>query len=461
MSYLFTNNQEIKNDVGNPISTEVYNDGSVVSDTNRFPVSMSAVTGGSDAFGRLRISEAFTLGDYKHTYGIDQNFLNIVSNGGTITHNANQASARLTTTSNSSSYAIHQTKQYHNYMPGKSQLIKSTINFYSPIANVVKRTGYFDDRNGIYFEQAGDGTLSFVIRTDTTGTPSDARRVTQAQWNVDTCNTTIVGTSTDGTNSGVSGSWTLDITKTQIFFIDFQWLGVGRVRCGFVHNGNMIVAHEFYNSNYLPVVYMSNPNLPVRCEIRNTGTTTGGSFDQICSTVVSEGGYAESGIDWAIDSGTASQNVPLGANYPIVAIRLKSTFKGYPNRVMLRMGNVNVYAEQNPVYWKLIKLSGLSSITLSSPTWTSVSSESAVEYTILGTAISGGDVVDNGFVGTSSPGGSAKGTGTGSESNPTAAKRNFITQNFDCTDSEIYVVCAQSIGAAANVWCGIQWREIY
>lgn len=461
MSYLFTNNQEIKNEIGNPITTEVYNDGSAVSEINRFPVSMSAASGGSDAFGRLRISEAFTLGDYKHTYGIDQNFLNIVSNGGTITHNANQASARLTTTSNSSSYAIHQTKQYHNYMPGKSQLIKSTINFYSPIANVVKRTGYFDDRNGIYFEQAGDGTLSFVIRTDTTGTPSDARRVTQAQWNVDTCNTTIVGTSTDGTNHGASGSWTLDITKTQIFFIDFQWLGVGRVRCGFVHNGNMIVAHEFYNSNYLPVVYMSNPNLPVRCEIRNTGTTTGGSFDQICSTVVSEGGYAESGIDWAIDSGTAAQNVPLGANYPIIAIRLKSAFKGYPNRVMLRMGNVNVYAEQNPVYWKLIKLSSLSSITLSSPTWTSVSSESAVEYTLLGTAISGGDVVDNGFVGTSSPGGSAKGTGTGSESNPTAAKRNFITQNFDCTDSEIYVVCAQSIGAAADVWCGIQWREIY
>ena len=114
MSYLFTNNQEIKNEIGNPITTEVYNDGSAVSDINRFPVSMSAASGGSDAFGRLRISEAFTLGDYKHTYGIDQNFLNIVSNGGTITHNANQASARLTTTSNSSSYAIHQTKQYQN-----------------------------------------------------------------------------------------------------------------------------------------------------------------------------------------------------------------------------------------------------------------------------------------------------------------------------------------------------------
>jgi hypothetical protein len=461
VSYLFTNNQEIKNEIGNPITTEVYNDGSAVSEINRFPVSMSAATGGSDAFGRLRTSEAYTLGDYKHTYGIDQNFLNVLSNGGTITHNANQASVRLTTTSNSSSYAIHQTKQYHNYMPGKSQLIKSTINFYSPIANVVKRTGYFDDRNGIYFEQAGDGTLSFVIRTDTTGTPSDARRFTQAQWNVDTCNTTIAGTSTNGTNHGVSGSWTLDITKTQIFFIDFQWLGVGRVRCGFVHNGNMIVAHEFYNSNYLPVVYMSNPNLPVRCEIRNTGTTTGGSFDQICSTVVSEGGYAESGIDWAIDSGTTAQNVPLDGNYPIIALRLKSSFKGYPNRVMVKIGNVTVYAEQNPIYWKVIKLPNLAALTLSGSTWTSVSSESAVEYTLLGTAITGGDIMDTGFVGTSSPGGSAKGTGTNATNNPSLARRNFITQNYDSTDSEIYVVCAQSIGAAADVWCGVQWQEIY
>lgn len=461
MSYLFTNNQEIKNDIGNPITTEIFTLNSAVSETNRFPVATVPSTGGGDAFGRLRISEAFTLGDYKHTYGLDTNFISITNNGGTITHNANQASARLTTTSNSSSYAIHQTKQYHNYMPGKSQLIKSTINFNAAVANVTKRTGYFDDRNGIFLEQTGDGTLSFVIRTDTTGTPSDARKVTQAQWNIDTCNTSIAGTSTDGSNHGKVGSWNLDITKTQIFFIDFQWLGVGRVRCGFVHNGNMIVAHEFYTSNYYPTVYMSNPNLPVRCEIRNTGTTAGASFDQICSTVVSEGGYTESGIDWAIDSGITPQNVPLDGNYPIIALRLKSTFKGYPNRVMVKIGNVNLYAEQNPIYWKVIKLPGISSITLSSPTWTSVSSESAVEYTLLGTAISDGDSMDNGFVGTSSPGGSAKGTGTNATNNPSLAKRNFITQNYDCTDSEIYVVCAQSIGAAADVWCGVQWREIY
>jgi hypothetical protein len=414
-----------------------------------------------DAFGRMRISDEFTLGDYKHTYGIDPNFLDYTINGGTVTHETNKACARLTTTSNTASKAIHQTKQYHNYMPGKSQLIKSTINFYSAVANVTKRTGYYDDNNGIYFEQAGDGTLSFCIRTDVSGSPSDARKVTQAQWNQDTCNTSIVGTSTDGTNEGKAGSFNLDITKTQIIWFDFQWLGVGRVRCGFVIDGVMVVAHEFYNANNLPTVYMSNPNLPIRCEIFNSGTTAGGFMDQICSTVISEGGYMESGIDWAVDSGVTAQSVPTTSDYPIIAFRLKNTFRGYSNRATVRIGNISVYAENNPVYWKLIKLPNVAAITLSSATWTEVDTDSACEYTLLGTAISGGDYMENGFVGTSSPGGSAKGTGTSPAQPSSSAKKNFIAQNLDSTDSEIYVLCARAIGSAANVWAGITWREFY
>lgn len=414
-----------------------------------------------DAFGRLRISEEFTLGDYKHIYGLDPNFVDTLLNGGTVTDLTNQACVRLATSNNLASSAVHQTKMYHNYMPGKSQLIKSTINFYSATPNVTKRTGYFDDLNGIFFEQAGDGTLSFVIRTNTSGVVSDARKVTQSQWNVDTCSTSIAGISTDGSNYGSVGSWNLDITKTQIFFIDFQWLGVGRVRCGFVHNGNTIIAHEFYNNNVLPSVYMATPNLPVRCEIRNTGATSGAFFDQICASVASEGGYMESGVDWALDAGVTAQVVPTTSDYPIIAIRLKNSFKSYPNRVTVRMGNVSMYADSNPVYWKLIKLPNLAAITLSSPTWTSVSNDSAVEYTVLGTAISGGDVQDAGFVGTSSPGGSAKGTGTSTPNSPSTSKKNFITQNYDSTDSEIYVITAHAIGASANVWATIQWREIY
>lgn len=436
---------EIKNDSGNPIPVS----GTVnatLTGTNTFTLG----TGSTDAFGRLRVSEAFTLGDYKHTYGIDPNFRDTYTNGGTVTHISNQAAARLATTNNANSRAIHQTKMYHNYMPGKSQLIKSTINFYSATTNVTKRTGYYDDLNGIYFEQNGAGVLSFVIRTDTSGTASDARRVIQSDWNKDKC---------DGT--GASG-FNLDITKTQIFFIDFQWLGVGRVRCGFVHNGQTIIAHEFYNSNNLPTVYMSNPNLPIRCEILNTGATTGAFFDQICSTVVSEGGYVESGIDFSIDSGQTSQSITVANGmYPVVAIRLKNTFRGYPNRVVVRSGNINVYAEEYPAYWALFKLSDLSAITLSSSTWTSANADSAVEYNLTATAFTGGDRIDGGIVGTTSPGGSAKGTGTAPVNHPSNAKKNFIAQNQNSTDSEIYVVCGKAIGGTSKLWIDFQWREIY
>jgi hypothetical protein len=447
---------EIKNDTGNPIP--ISKNTTVNSADNPINVSASitgtvtstVVDGAADAFGRLRVSEAFTLGDYKHTYGIDPNFRDTLSNGGTVTHITNQAAARLSTSNNSSSRAVHQTKMYHNYMPGKSQLIKSTINFYSATTNVTKRTGYYDDLNGIYFEQNGAGVLSFVIRTDTSGTASDSRRAIQSLWNKDKC---------DGT--GPSG-FNLDITKTQIFWTDFQWLGVGRVRCGFVHDGLMIVAHEFYNSNNLPVVYMSNPNLPVRCEILNTGTTAGGYFDQICSTVVSEGGYVESGIDFSIDSGQTSQSITVANGmYPIVAIRLNNTFRGYPNRVVVRSGNINVYAEEYPAYWALFKLSGLSAITLSNATWTSANADSAVEYSLNATAFTGGDRLDGGIVGTTSPGGSAKGTGTAPVNQPSNAKKNFIAQNYDSTDSEIYVVCAKAIGGTTKIWVDFQWREIY
>jgi hypothetical protein len=254
----------------------------------------------------------------------------------------------------------------------------------------------------------------------------------------------------------------LDITKTQIFFTDFQWLGVGRVRCGFVHDGQTIVAHEFYNSNNLPTVYMSNPNLPIRCEILNTGATAGAFFDQICSTVVSEGGYVESGIDFSIDSGQTSQSVTVANGmYPVVAVRLKNTFRGYPNRVVVRSGNINVYAEEYPAYWALFKLSNLSAITLSSSTWTSANAESAVEYNLTATAFTGGDRIDGGIVGTTSPGGSAKGTGTAPVNQPSNAKKNFIAQNQDSTDSEIYVVCGKAIGGTSKLWVDFQWREIY
>ena len=401
--------------------------------------------GQTDAFGRIRMSSPFTLGDYKHLYGLDPNFVDYLVNGGTVAFQPNKACARLTTSNDPSSRVVHQTKFYHHYMPGKSQQILSSFNFYAATPNVTKRTGYYDDNNGIYFEQAGDGTLSWVIRSYITGAPQEVRK-TQSEWNIDSCN-------------GQGGSqFSLDITKTQLSFIEFQWLGVGSVTVGFVHEGSFIPCHIFHHSNDLTTVYMSTPNLPVRCEIVNTGATTGAYFDQICSTVASEGGYVEAGIDWAVTSPTL-KNIAAGATSPIIAIRLKTAFRTYANRMIVRMGNLKMFSDGDSIKWRLLKLPN--STFLNDTTWTDVDDDSGVQYNVDATTWTDGDELDNGWVGASTQG-SQKAGGAPASNLPSEAKKNYIVQNYDSTDSEIYLIVATNIGAqSTNVGAGLQWREIY
>jgi hypothetical protein len=281
------------------------------------------------------------------------------------------------------------------------------------------------------------------------------RRVPQSEWNVDPC---------DGT--GPSG-FKLDITKTHLCWIDFQWLGVGRVRCGFVHNGALITAHEYYHSNILPTVYMSNPNLPVRCEIRNTGTTPGGAFDQICASVMSEGGYVESGIDWSVFSTNRATPTPGQTRFPLIAIRLKNTFQGYPNRLSVRPLSLGLFAKTEPIVYEVVKLTSTASLSTTAPgglVWTSANDNSGVEYCVNATGFTAADVdrFASGYV----PSGSSQNSLSPVATGPlTAAKKNIISQNIDSTDSEVFVVIVSTIFAGnqltADVACAIQWREIY
>jgi hypothetical protein len=433
---------------------------------------LTAGTGATavDAFGRLRVAETFTLGDYKHLYSIDPNFIDLKENGGDIQFAANKACAAMTTTSNTASRAVHQTKFYHHYQPGKSQVIFSSVRFGYAQQNVTKRTGYFDDRDGIYFEQVGNGTadgttngtLNFVVRSYTGGSASEAtvgnykRRVPQSEWNIDPC---------DGTGPS---KFNINISKTQLIYIDFQWLGVGRIRCGFVHDGVIVLAHEYYCSNELTEVYMSNPNLPVRCEIRNTGTTAGGSMDQICSTVMSEGGYIENGIDWAAATGaTRTTKSPGGSLFPLMAIRLKNSFQGYPNRISVRPNTLGIYVTSGDCYYELIKLSNATQLTTTlnggTLNWISANDNSGVEYCINAETITGTfDIFSVGIIPAGSSPNSLSPVTYGSI---TTAKKNVITQNLDSTNSEVFVVAIKTVSTATNdtsvAACSLQWREIY
>lgn len=328
-----------------------------------------------DAFGRLRVSEPFTLFDSQNRYAKDPQFDEALTGSGTSTFLPNESSVQLAVTSASGDKVVRQSKQVFPYQPGKSLLVLATFTMAAGEENLQQRVGYFNSDNGVFFQQKDD-VLSFVIRTYTSGTASDARTITQSNWNTDKL---------DGTGS--SGI-TLDETKTQILFIDFEWLGVGSVRCGFVINGEFIVAHVFQNANTLTEVYMQTAILPMRYEIEATGALTGTkSMKQICSSVMSEGGYEQtSQLTWVRET-TATTGI--GTSFiPLVSIRLKSTNLGavvIPNGFNFMPTSASDYFEV-----ALIK-----NATLTGASFASVSTN--VEGDTAATAMTGGTIVRSDF----------------------------------------------------------------
>ena len=269
-----------------------------------------------DAFGRLRTSMPVTMFDSQNRYAKDAAYDTQTATGGTVTYVNNQSALALAVTTSSGSTARTQTFRVFPYQPGKSFLTMQTFSMAAAQTNLTQRVGLFDTNNGVYLERAGS-TTSFVIRTYTSGSVSNANSAAQSTWNVDKF---------DGT--GPSGV-TLDLTKTQILFINIEWLGVGSVRCGFVIDNEFYTAHQFDNANIQTVVYMQTAILPLRYEIFTTGTTSSAAtLQQICSTVQSEGGYEQTSQQY-IARNTSTVTLTAAATfYPLISIRLNSSYLG-------------------------------------------------------------------------------------------------------------------------------------
>ena len=269
-----------------------------------------------DAFGRLRVSNPLTIFDSKNIMSKNSLYDESTANGGTVTYTANKSTVNLNVTEASGSKTIRQSKRVMSYQPGKSLLTLNTFVMNTPIANLKQKTGLFDANNGIFFFVDGT-TYKIVRRTYTSGAAVDTE-ISQSSWNGDKLNGT-----------GASG-FTLYPDKSNILFIDIEWLGVGAVRVGFVINGQFITAHTFNNANDLTTVYMQSPNLPIRYEIERAGTLAAGTYtlQQICSTCMSEGGYAPEGTQKIIGTTQINAGVNLttaNTYYNIATIRIKSS----------------------------------------------------------------------------------------------------------------------------------------
>jgi len=383
----------------------------------------------TDAFGRLRVSQPYTLFDSQNRYAIDNQFDTSTVTGGSTSFLTNEASVAMINTTASGAEVVRQSYRCMPYQPGKGLLALMTFQMNDPKANLRQRVGYFGTNNGVYFELTGasPGTRAFVLRTYISGSVDNTtRRVEQSSWN---------GDKLDGT--GPSGL-TLDLTHPQILWMDFEWLGVGSVRCGFIINGQYIVCHTYNTANvYGTSVYMTTAILPVRYEITNTAATASSStMKQICSSVVSEAGFEQTSIEHVATMTSATTGTYLTTTYkPLVSIRLASTALG----AVVIPYNVNFLPTTADNYQIALFKNG----TLTSASYSAVASDANVEFDIAATAITGGTLVYSEFL-----------TSKSGRSPLSGATSSF---NFDLQlgtslagVSDVYSLCARTVTATGG-----------
>lgn len=391
-----------------------------------------------DAFNRLRVSNPLTMFDSSHRYADNNLWANSTSGSTSIAFNANQGLVDLTVGSASGDKIIRETIKVFSYQPGKSLLVMNTFIFGAAKANLRQRVGYFGAANGLYFEREGTD-LYFVERSSVTGLLTNTR-VPQSQWNQDPL---------DGT--GPSGL-TLDASKSQILYMDIEWLGLGTCRLGFIINGQFIPAHNFNHANLTTTTYITTASLPLRYEIENIGVTESWStLKQVCSTVISEGGYELRGSQSSAGTPITTPRTltTAGTLYPIVSIRL-SVSRLDAIVILTALSILGVTNNAN------YKWSVIASGTTTGGAWISAGANSAVEYNLTGTAftVGTGRVLASGYF---------QGSNQGANSVDILKEALFTTQlernPFTPLAYEVTLVCTSATNGD-QVLGSVDWEEI-
>ena len=392
-----------------------------------------------DAFSRLRVSNPLILFNAQLTYDLAPIIMEQITNGSgaTIAHDTTNRAALMTFSSTpTGGKSYMQSNEYLPYQPGRSQLIFVTFNMIVAAANTLKFAGYSDGVNGIEFQNDGSFNQFVVYSASSAGNET----VTQPSWNLDKL---------DGT--GASGI-DLDITKTQILVIDIQALYVGRVRVGFDIGGQIIYCHEFLHANIFASPYIQTANLPVRCGMTCTGSSST-TMNFICAAVISEGGSEDINVyGYTFQQDTGAISVGTGGTH-MLSLRPRTTFNSITNRTRVAYIDVEIYNGGNqPIQWQLCVGQALSGTTTYNNVNTAYSSS---EYNVLGT-LSGSPtiVIDGGYVASS---GGAKGV-----TNTAIVSRYPITLDAAGLHRAMGTLTlkATSLSGTQTVYASIKFREI-
>lgn len=330
-----------------------------------------------DAFQRLRVSEVTSLLEVKHVHDKLPLLINEVT-AGTATSIYDESNAQvIMSTSANNDYVIRQTTSRAIYQPGKGQIFEASFSNFQLQTNIIKRIGYFTTTTVAPYNSVYDGIL-----LESNG---QTNKISFQIWK---SGTTIY--------SADSATWSttdydvnlIDWSKTQLMFVDFQWLGVGRVRFGLVIDGQIKIFTTHTGTNNLSTVYMTAPNQPIRYDIRQVGAGSG-TLNMICSQVSLEGSLNRLQQSLGLTQFNNIQVSTQGVKYPLIGYRIADGYEGV-NISLSDIQTLNTTTPSKSDFYITIELNP----TLSSNGVFSGVTNSAVAYS-LGT---GQTVTTSGYV---------------------------------------------------------------
>ena len=408
---------------------------------NSLDVNIRSLNGqASDSFGRLRVSELFPMLETTSRYDIDETVWTQSTTGGTISHNIDNATIQLSTVDGTDTNASRlMSLKNFRYQPGKSQLIMQTLSLVNPYeTNCQKRWGYFDESNGVFW-QVKDGVFGVTIRNNGVDT-----FVPQASFNRDKL---------DGTGDLLLNT---DLTKSQIYYISFQFLGVGIVEFGiYCRDGRVIPAHVFQNANTFTYSYMQTALLPLRYEVENTSTAAAAAgINVLCATVNSDAGREP--LYTSINSIATTDFVSTaGSNQeiPILTIRSKDLIGTVINKVEVVPLLLSIACESKAAIVRIRKNCDLTGGTL--PVFVDIpdTTQSSIEYDITADVQTAGKLLATFVI-------SAGQNQNVDLKNIFSANKQSLTYN-NIPQQESLTVTIQRTGAQdTSVLSSITWAEI-
>ena len=378
------------------------------------------------------VTDYVTYTDGKHADIFDE----LVVGTGNSTHDTYLGMVKLEVGGTAGDSIIRQTQRVQRYIPGRQNEVSMSIRFGPTTTGIRRRFGLFNDENGAFFEDGGDGNFYVACRRNTAGGVIETR-VAREDWSEDKL---------DGTGpSGIIA----DPEAIQLAVIEYEWYGAGQVEFKFVIDNNAYPVHKFNHANRQPTTWASIAALPVRVELTNVAGTAGThTFYHGSHSFATEGRTEILGRQLSISSPTAGITTGNTANVfvPVVAIRLKSTAL---NSVVVPDVFSGATLDNTSIFIRAIE-----GATITGGTWVSYGTDSAVEYNLTATSFTGGDLIETIFVSAGNMGLQLK----FSERTITQIPRTTTTTLGDT--SSTFLIAIASTQANKNAWASLGWIEV-